>query len=312
VGAIVLAACVAFPAAADMLIVNGEKMSNVVVTGYSDGKITYKRKGETITVDVTYVQQIEIGGDDELNHAEKLAAKGDKGMVAAYEVAVKKTKGPWHIALAKKRLVMAMAGDFPVLTRATMPKPTVKPPPAPASQPTSRPKPEPEPEPEIPPNLDAISRALATANNLFDTCREMPVDPRRSPNWPDMDEEHRAPLLRDYETEMKKWNAEHNVRGRMVSWTLHATKAGRKDGRVVLTLQAGEEITVEATFSAAASETKLPDLKDGDNKVRVTGVLRDYQYKHGEKTIFMESGATLSVTLDEAYLGDKPPPAAKK
>jgi len=315
-GAIFVAALLALPAAADTVTVYGEKLNGVIVTGYADGKLTYRQKGETVTVPITMVQQIELGGESEFNRAENLAAKGDKGMVAAYEQAVKKVKGTWRPALAKRRLAMAYANEFPVPVVAN-PNPKPKPAPAPTTRPTSQPasapaKETPKDDEDAEPPIDLSAGALATVHHLLAACGEMPADPRQSAHWPDLDEEHQAQAVQQYERDMKHWNATYDVRGKTVTWTLPVASLTReRNRRVVLGLRGGGQITVRVTLSAAASAGEIPKFEDGD-KARVTGTLREFVYTPGEKTIFTEVGAKLSVTIDEAYLGDKPPEEKKE
>ena len=295
--AVFLAALLALPVAADTLTINGEKKRNVLVVGYADGKLTVKEKGKNVQIPIHTVQQMELGGEDELNRAEKLAAKGDKGMVAAYEIAARKARGNWRPALMRQRLEMAKNGAFPIPANAPPP-----PEPVPASQPKpAETKPETKPEPETPkppPDVDPTTYALKSARNLLEACKSLPADPRQLPNWKDLDEDHRKQELQAYETAAKQWNTKYAVREKTVTWTLAVVSVKQKNNIIAMELNDGEQIIVQATF--AETTQKLPKLREG-SKISVTGTLRSFTYQAAEKTIFMSTPASLTATLDDAH-----------
>jgi hypothetical protein len=311
VGVMLLAALLAGSAAADTLTVNGVRMRNVLVTGYAANVLFVRQSGQTINIPIDTVQQMEIGGEDELNRAEALAAKGDKGMVAAYEAAAKKARGTWRPALVKKRLEMAQAGAFPIPVKKQAPPPPPKPEPKPQPKPAPKPEPKPEPAPEpkpdevvkLPPGADDTTRALASQRNLYEACKSLPTDPKQSVQWSHWEDAQRRQALQKYEDDTKKWNARYGVRGKPVTWTLTVTSVAKRNGRIVVGARDGEQIVVDATFTEAFSQNP-PPFKAGE-KIRVTGTLRNFIFKHGEKTIFIDDASHLSVFLSEATLADE-------
>lgn len=312
-----LATLPVLPAAADTLTVNGVKMRAVLVMNFAANNLVVKQQGRTLYIPIDTVQQIELGGEDELNRAETLAAKGDKGMVAAYETASKKARGTWKPALVKKRLEMAQAGQFPLPVKKQPPPQPPKPEPKPEPKPQPKPEPKPEPKPaskpegyvEVPPGTDETTRAMAGPRNLFEACRELPVDPRQASHWKNLDDKQRQQALREYEDGEKKWHARYAVRGKPVTWTLTVTSAKKRGSRIVMEAREGEQIVIEVIFSETVSPT-LPQLRSGD-KIRVTATLRSFTFKHGEKTIFIDDASHLDVFLNDARLADDDPPAKK-
>jgi len=178
----------------------------------------------------------------------------------------------------------------------------------PPDDPPPPPKPAAPPKPEPPPKVDP-GNVLESPRNLFEACKEIPLDPRQKTNWSDLDEEHRTLAMKDYQDKTKQWHAKYAVQGKTVQWTITVKSIRPRNKYVVIGFHDGDQIVGEATFSESASQA-LPKLTPGD-KIRISGKLKSFVYKPGERSIFLDAASHLSITLDDARSLEAPPDAKK-
>ena len=148
---------------------------------------------------------------------------------------------------------------------------------------------------------------LGSIRNMLAACGPMPADPRHAGNWDNMGNGDQADAIKDYNRLLGQWDKDHAWRGRTVHWTLTLVGAEKPGDNVLLSLSDGEQLTVQATLSAAASE-QTPRFHAGMS-LRVGGTLKEYTYKAGDGSVFATNKPQLSVVIEDAYLGDKPPAA---
>jgi hypothetical protein len=176
------------------------------------------------------------------------------------------------------------------------------------ARPTSLPATPPRPignKTQTAPNTNEAGGDLATVDRMVETLRKRPRPPQERLGWQKLGEQERAEAVRQYEQEIKRWDENHEYRGRSVTWTAAFTAIHKRDKQVIveLTSPAGYLITAdlaEASFAAAGA------LKAGQT-VEVKGTIDDYRIENESGGLFDAGAVRFGVAVVDATVK----PAAK-
>jgi FKBP-type peptidyl-prolyl cis-trans isomerase 2 len=125
-----------------------------------------------------------------------------------------------------------------------------------------------------------------------------PRHPQVRLNWQKMNDQERAEAVKQYEQDVKRWDENHDYRGRSVQWTLAVVAIHKNSQQTVveMTSPAGYMITADLEDSAVAAAQALKP----DQNVEVSGVIEDYRLENESGGLFDSGAMRFGVALKQA------------